>query len=93
MTNRLPPDLPPMPSIDSSFQVMFQNYLDHAYYGDVDKLPQNVVGQLRASFMAGCLMALGKTLSAIADDKAGDAIEAMKDELDAYSKQVEKGVL
>jgi len=97
MINRLPPEPPHVPPIDSSFKVMFQNYLEHAYCGDVDKLPDHMVGQLRATFMAGCLMALGRTLHAITDNPspqgAEKAIKAMRHELEAYSKQVEKGGL
>jgi len=91
-------DLPEPPiGHNGTFDQNFQSYLEHAYYGQVDKLPKNMRGQLRAAFMAGCVVSLGRTLDAITAHPtptgAEFAIRMIKDEIEVYAEKAKKGEL
>ncbi len=101
MTNRLPPEHRTQPDeppdFSASFEQSFRSYLEHAYFGQVHTLPEKMVGQVRASFMAGCVVCLGRTLCAITENPtphgAEKAIKDIRDEIEAYAEKVRKGGL
>ncbi len=98
MINRLPPEQPPeLPDFSVPFEESFQSYLQHAYFGQVHTLPEKMVGEVRAAFLAGCTICFGRTLNAITDNPtpfgAEKAIKDIRDEIETYAEKVRKGGL